>query len=67
MSFPSNYLIGLFFILMLVSCDNSRSYSLEELENNHYNQLQMPVEEKFTAEQYNALFDELYSMSLSWV
>lgn len=63
MSFSSNYFIGLFFILILASCDNSRSYSLEELENNHYNQLQMPVDEKFTVEQYNALFDELYSMN----
>lgn len=55
-------LIFLLFTLSLFSCDNSKSYTLEELENNSMNNLGLRVE-SMDAEAYRALFGTFQSLN----
>jgi hypothetical protein len=55
-------LIFALFILCLFSCKNPRSYTLEELENNHYNSLELPVDAALDAKGYKKIFDEFQNL-----
>lgn len=52
----------LLFILCFFSCDNTKSYTLEELENNHYNTLNLRVEAALDADGYKKLFEEFQDL-----
>ena len=56
-------LISTLFILCLFSCDNSRTYTLEELEKNHYNDLGLQVDPALDAEAYKALFEAFQELN----
>lgn len=51
-------------ILLLVSCQEKKSYSLEELSKNSYNQLELPVPPKMEREDYLQLFESFQSLSV---
>jgi tetratricopeptide (TPR) repeat protein len=50
------------FFLCLFSCDNPKNYTLEELEKNHYNKLNLRVEAALDAEGYQKLFEEFQDL-----
>lgn len=52
--------ISCFFIF---SCDNPRSFTLQELENNHYNQLQLRVNYALDSDGFRQIFKEFNSLS----
>ena len=49
--------------LILIACNNFKSYSLEDLQKNSDNKLQLSVEKNFTAEKYTQLFENLKNLS----
>ena len=55
-------LIFALFILCLFSCDNTKNYTLEELEKNHYNSLGLRVDPALDAEGYKKIFDEFQNL-----
>ena len=56
-------LVFALFILCLFSCDNSRNYTLEELEKNHYNSLELRVDAALDAEGYKKIFEEFQDLN----
>lgn len=56
------HLISALFIVLLSSCDDSRSYTLEELETNSYNDLQLRVEPALDADRFKELFKQFKAM-----
>lgn len=56
-------LIFTLFTLCLFSCDNPKSYTLEELEKNHYNDLGLRVEAGLDAEGYKKIFEAFQSFN----
>lgn len=46
-------------IVFLSSCDNTRKYSVEELENNQFNSLNLPVKEDINSKELSKVVDEL--------
>lgn len=55
-------LIAALFIVLLGACDDSKSYTLEELETNSYNNLQLRVEPALDADQFKELFEQFKVM-----
>jgi len=55
-------LIFALLILCLFSCDNSKNYTLEELEKNHYNNLSLRVDPALDAEGYKKLFERFQDL-----
>ena len=49
--------------LILIACNNFKSYSIEDLQKNSDNKLQLSVEKNFTAEKYTQLFENLKTLS----
>lgn len=56
-------LIFTLFILCLFSCDNPRNYTLEELEKNHYNALEVRVDPALDAEGYKRIFEDFQALN----
>jgi hypothetical protein len=56
-------LIFILYIFFIVSCDNAVSYSLEELENNKYNNLKMQVEAAMDKAGYESMFSQFVTMN----
>lgn len=54
-----NYLFLLMILLSLAACDTGRSYTLEELKNNPYNQLELAVNPAPDLHAYQDLLDQL--------
>lgn len=44
-------------MLLIIGCQPARTYTLEELLTNHYNQLEIPVTPALEAEDFEALFE----------
>ncbi|WP_264790098.1 SEL1-like repeat protein [Aureispira anguillae] len=58
--------LGLFSFLLILfctACEAPKSYSLEELEQNHHNTLALPVKPNFDAEQYKTMFQVFQEMN----
>ena len=56
-------LIFSLFTLCLFSCDNPKSYTLEDLEKNHYNALEMRVDPALGAEGYKNIFEDFQALN----
>lgn len=50
-------------ILLLTACESNVSYTLEQLENNEYNALNIPANGKITDHDFRQLFEELKNMN----
>lgn len=61
------YLLLFFFLLTFSACDNPRNYSLQELENNHYNQLQLRVQAALSSEEFEAIFKEFSALTIDQI
>ena len=53
----------LFVILLVTSCSSNVSYTLEQLENNHYNALKLPANGSITDNDFRDLFDKLSELN----
>jgi tetratricopeptide (TPR) repeat protein len=56
-------LIFALFTLCLFSCDNPKNYTLEELEKNHYNALEVRVDPALDAEGYKRIFEDFQALN----
>lgn len=55
-------LILCLFIYLCSACEQAKLYRLAELEENHYNTLELPVQHPFEADDYQQLFKKFQAM-----